>query len=765
MLFRSLFRSLSGLLAVLLLCALGAAGAENSTCGPSSRYVVGYFQTWKRQSLMNIDWSKLSHLNLAYGIPTDSGDFTFDGEWFLPQLIRDAHKEDVKVSVSIGGWTGSNRMSTIMRDSHKRAALIRAIGAFVDRHELDGVDIDWEYVGRQGSKCNKVAPAEDAANLMRFLRALRASLHARFPDSEKLISLAVPVEPFHSHDGPLKDVSPYAEHVDFASIMAFDINGPWGNSTGPSAPLQFQRNRGAPFSLTQAVDQWLDAKWPADKLVAGVSFHGHSMTTRDVLTAKDHADMYTPIDKDVPQGDPEDALWYDVCENTNSMSGTWQYRYLRDQGILKTANTTGDEWIRVWDRRSATPWLYNPQMRRFISYDDPESLARKVDLVKAKNLKGLMAWSLHADYHGELLAELNRVGPLCRGPKSDSDQPQTSSEEHSLSSSSSSSWSPTAPFASLSSSHTAEEHHTEAKSEKHSEAKSEEHAESKHEEHAESKHEEHPEPKSEEHPVPKSEEHPEPKSEEHTEPKPEEHSASPENPSPASEPQASSATASATSSGKSILFDSLGAPYMMVDGQSTPMPTDLAEKLMQAVEKTTTSAAASSSSTNINAAEGSSESLSTNVELLPTAPLAIPVVDSMDKSNVHASTPLISEPNKSAPNVATNLFSTPLLAKPTTSHDLLTSGMPLAEQTDALAALGKQDQSTTSQAGFAATFFLTLDTSSQAEGKPATTVIPFSQMMASAKSSSEQSPATATDGSQGSTSDPLATSSGSPTSS
>ncbi|KAJ1835989.1 hypothetical protein LPJ70_006175, partial [Coemansia sp. RSA 2708] len=98
MLFRSLFRSLSGLLAVLLLCALGAAGAENSTCGPSSRYVVGYFQTWKRQSLMNIDWSKLSHLNLAYGIPTDSGDFTFDGEWFLPQLIRDAHKEDVKVS-------------------------------------------------------------------------------------------------------------------------------------------------------------------------------------------------------------------------------------------------------------------------------------------------------------------------------------------------------------------------------------------------------------------------------------------------------------------------------------------------------------------------------------------------------------------------------------------------------------------------------------------------------------------------------------------
>ncbi|KAJ2827678.1 hypothetical protein IWW50_001771 [Coemansia erecta] len=737
-------RSAATVLAILFLCVFEAFGAENDTCGPSSRYVVAYYQTWKRQSLMNIDWSKISHLNVAHAIPSDSGEFGFDGEWFLPQLVKEAHKENTKISISLGGWTGSNRMSTIMRDAHKRATLIRAIGTFIDTFELDGVDIDWEYVGRQASKCNKFSPNEDAANFMRFLRALRASLHARFPDSDKIISLAVPVEPFHAQDGPMKDVAPFAEYVDFASIMAFDINGPWGNSTGPNAPLEFQRHRGAQFSLAQAVNQWLDAKWPADKLVAGIAFQGHSMTTRDVLTAKEHADMYTAVDRDVPQGDPEDALWYDVCENTNSMSGVWQYRHLRDQGILKTANTTGDEWIRVWDQRSRTPWLYNPQMRRFISYDDPESVDKKVEFAREKNLKGVMAWALHADYNGELLTALNSIGPLCRGPKFEPGSgEQHSSSVESSSSSSSSSWTPTAPFASLPTpSHSASSEHNEAKSE---DVKSEEHSEAKPEEHSEAKSEEHPS---------SAEEHP--SSSPSTE-------VSPENtsPSPAAEHEPSSAEAAST--GKSIMFDSLGAPYLMVNGQSTTLASELAEKLMQAGEKT--------------AAAGESPASATgNSELLPTAPQAIPVVDSLEKSKLAHPTnaPLIS-----GPSVVTNLFNTPLLGNnqqstnllntlaKTSTHEAQTSGMLANEQPSLF---DKSSSATTTTAGgFAATFFLTLDTSTQASGVQATTVIPFSQMMASAQAlSSTTGSQMSTSGSenpQSSATDSLATSSQSPQSS
>ncbi|KAJ2741909.1 hypothetical protein GGI20_004858 [Coemansia sp. BCRC 34301] len=693
------------LMALALLCtttrfAQAETPTEQHSCGPSSRYVVGYYQTWKRQSLMNIDWAKITHLNVAHAIPTDTGDFTFDGEWFLPSLVRDAHKQATKVALSIGGWTGSNRLSTIMRDTHKRATLIKAIGAFVEKHELDGVDIDWEYVGRQGSKCNKFSATEDAANFMRFLRALRAAFHARFPQDEKLVSLAVRVQPFDDAQGPMKDVSAFAEYVDFASILAFDINGPWANTTGPNAPFEHQRSRGAPYSFTQAVDQWLDAKWPASKLVAGVSFHGRSLTTRSVVTAKEGADMYVAFDKDVPQGDAEDALWYDVCENVNSMSGVWQYKHLRDQGILKTANTTGDEWVRVWDNKSSTPWLYNPPMRRFISYDDQQSIDKKVDYARKKGLKGMMAWSLHSDYNAELISALDNIGPLCRGPKSDSDQlANTTTAATTLSSTSV--WSPTPPFANLptlsSSTHSSASPSSSASLSDNSSVS----------------------------PSPSSSE-----------------SSSLASSSSATE---SAAVSTSLSLGKMITFNDVGAPILVVNGVSTAVPSDLAEKLMKIVESPTSSSAnatdtASPASSQTTATDGNTSAAaltSRSDDAPPLGPIAIPVVDSAEKSRVSPPPFTLGHgPSRPAWNIATNLFDSPITTSKSTAgliHDIFL-GMASSTPADPLSPAPVTASAASDSGGFATTFYLSLDTNSQSSGVQTTTVIPLSLLMASAKS-------------------------------
>ncbi|KAJ2029985.1 hypothetical protein IWW57_001396 [Coemansia sp. S610] len=666
-----------------------------NSCGPSSRYIVAYYQTWKRQSLMNIDWSKITHLNVAHAVPTDTGDFTFDGEWFLPTLVRDAHKQSTKISLSIGGWTGSNRLSTIMGDAHKRATLVRAIGGFIEKHELDGVDIDWEYVGRQGSKCNKYSGAEDSANFLRFLRALRASFHARFPDSEKLVSLALRVQPFDDAEGPMKDVSPFAEYVDFASILAFDINGPWSNTTGPNAPLDYQRNRGAPYSFTQAIDQWLEAKWPADKLIGGVSFHGRSLTTRQIITAKEGTEMYMPFDRDIPQGDAEDSFWYDVCENVNSMSGVWQYRHLRDQGILKTVNTTGDEWVRVWDDRSQTPWLYNPPMRRFISYDDQASVDRKVDYAKKKGLKGMMAWSLHADYQSELISALDNIGPLCRGPKTDSDNATTTAT--SLSASTTSVWTPTAPFANLptlsSTSLSKSVLSSSGTTSSSSTASSESTAQS------------------------------------------------------TSSASSESSSASSSTSGKIITFNDVGAPILVVNGVSTPLPSELAEKIMKIGEKTATSTTETSSSQatgtpDLASGADSSALTSRTDDALPLGPIALPVVDSVEKERLSKILPsLFHGPSRPAWNSATNLFDSPLTTTKST-HGLLFDLSTPTESAMSSEAVG----------GFAATFLLNLDTESQSGGVKTTTVVPLSLLLASAKGESLGSSKSASQGSM----DPLA---------
>ncbi|KAJ2159050.1 hypothetical protein GGF46_003309 [Coemansia sp. RSA 552] len=711
----------------------GVAGEEATTthaptsnssvsCGPSSRYVVGYYQSWKRQSLMNVDWERLTHLHVAFGIPTDKGELTFDGTWFLPQLVREAHSENTKVSLSLGGWTGSSRFSVLLKDAHKSATLVRSIADFIDKHELDGIDIDWEYVGKQGSKCNKV-DVEDPDNLLRFLRALRANLHVRFPETPKTISLAVRVQPFENQHGPLEDLSPFTEFVDYASIQAFDVNGPWSNTTGPSAPLEHTRNRGAPFSLIQAVDQWLAAKWPASKLIAGTSFAGHSATTVDTLAAKEGASMYTRITRDVPQGDIEDALWYDVCEDTHQMSGVWQYRHLRDQGVLKSHNTTTEEWIRVWDHASSTPWLYNPQLRRFVSFDDPESLRAKVDFVRAKGLKGMMTYSLHADYQSELLKELAEIGPLCRGPPSDSDEPEHASSSSETVPSPQSDWTPTPPFASLpthsqpseagsdnasaeSPSHSAPvETSAESAPAPSSEASVEDTAAPPPEAPAEPSAS--PAPASESaSPAPASESASPAASAEPNVPGPAEPAVSAEPNIPESKEHGEAAESGSSSVGRSILFDGEGEPYMMVGGRSTSLPADMAAKLAQL----------------------DSATWPTHTGTLPPA---IPVVDS---TLAHQPLQPTRDPNKLIANVATNLFSTPHLVP--------------AAATDVLASL----QTTTPKAGFATTFFLPLDTT--AESGIAAALLSLASSDMPLLSSSASAPSLNSD----TASDPLATS-------
>ncbi|KAJ2539046.1 hypothetical protein EV175_006391, partial [Coemansia sp. RSA 1933] len=190
-----------------------------------------------------------------------------------------------------------------------------------------------------------------------------------------------------------------------------------------------------------------------------------------------------------------------------------------------------------------------------------------------------------------------------------------------------------------------------------------------------------------------------------------------DHPSPASSAESlSSATIlplSSSSTGKAILFDSQGVPYMVIDGQSTSFPTELAEKIMHAAEHTDATPPATDTSALSNA---------TNVPKdLP--PLTIPVVDSADMPAPKPTSTRKGLVGLAPPPVATNLFDTP----------------PPALASNAAATATKSPAATAT--GFAATFFLTLDTNTPASGSnlQSTTVIPFSQMMASASAASSQS--------------------------
>lgn len=86
--------------------------------------------------------------------------------------------------------------------------------------DLDGIDIDWEYPGRQGAPGNKWHP-NDAKNFLSFLRLLRSVL----PPAAR-ISAAVDTTTFIGNNGkPMTNVSEFSNTLDWVLIMNYDV---WG---------------------------------------------------------------------------------------------------------------------------------------------------------------------------------------------------------------------------------------------------------------------------------------------------------------------------------------------------------------------------------------------------------------------------------------------------------------------------------------------------------------------------------------------------------
>ncbi|KAJ1730362.1 hypothetical protein LPJ61_003050 [Coemansia biformis] len=412
--------------------------------------IAGYAPGWK--SMDGVDLSRYTHINLAYAVPLANGSLALETGYNLSDFAGRVHKAGARAMLALGGWSGSVHLSDALKAGTERGRLVSGIVDCLRDNHLDGVDIDWIP-----NDCNRVDLHNDAPNLLAFLGELRHALGAAFPGETKLVALGVGMAPFMGPDGPLRDVSEYAKLVDYINILAYDVNGPHGNTTGPNAPLSYQAGHGSQASLVSAVDSWTAAKFPAKQITAGISFYGRAATALDDMTQKSW-DIYQPRENAIPKGDDADGLWVDGCtDRTPHYSGVWSFGNLRSQGLLQSPDAAQSPWQRYWDSVSMTPWLFNPATKVFISYDDPASLAAKAGFATDHSLGGVTVYDITMDHNGELMDTIHKIitpdSPQSTSPHDASSFGQSSTAESSSSpptpdpssSSSSSSASPPAP--------------------------------------------------------------------------------------------------------------------------------------------------------------------------------------------------------------------------------------------------------------------------------------------------------------------------------
>ncbi|HTF65021.1 MAG TPA: glycosyl hydrolase family 18 protein, partial [Edaphobacter sp.] len=142
---------------------------------PTSREIIAYvFPQDRVLSPGEINARRLTRINYAFanikngevveGFPHDAENFAI-----LNTLKR--NNPALKLLVSVGGWTWSGGFSDAALTPRSRERFISSAVRFIERHKLDGLDIDWEYPDQPGSG-NTFRP-QDKQNYTLLLAELR----------------------------------------------------------------------------------------------------------------------------------------------------------------------------------------------------------------------------------------------------------------------------------------------------------------------------------------------------------------------------------------------------------------------------------------------------------------------------------------------------------------------------------------------------------------------------------------------------------------
>jgi LysM repeat protein len=189
---------------------------------------IGYFEGYNLdrkclfQDAAQIDTSRYTHIHFAFGFLTETFEVTLGNALSTYQFGEFKSLTGVKKILSFGGWTFSNADSTyhIFRNSVAPANRLKAatnIANFIKEHDLDGVDIDWEYPGapdlpdiaRRGDK-------DEGYNFLLFLLVLKNALPG------KSVSIAAPSSYWYLKQYPIKDM---AKVLDYIVFMSYDLHG------------------------------------------------------------------------------------------------------------------------------------------------------------------------------------------------------------------------------------------------------------------------------------------------------------------------------------------------------------------------------------------------------------------------------------------------------------------------------------------------------------------------------------------------------------
>ena len=311
---------------------------------------IGYYPDWGKwhkpaYTVDKVPYEKLTHVLWSFITPNTDGTLhgdAADDPSALDEMVAFAHAADTKVIVSLGGGGQSENFVPVASNDALRQKFIGNLVDFVKAHNLDGLDMDWEW------EYNPV-PAADTIAYNKLLTELREAL-----PKDKSLSAALPCSQYY---GKWFTPEVLVKNLDWFGFMTYDMTGDWDEKAMFDSPL-YPHEGYTTWSWQETLEYWSKRGVPTKKMVFGIPSFGFEFKGA------------TGPGSDFTKGSAKQVAYKDIVKNTD-----WKFYY---------------------DSISVEP--YGVSATGYVTFEDPHSSAVKSRWVKENGYAGIMVWEVSHDY-------------------------------------------------------------------------------------------------------------------------------------------------------------------------------------------------------------------------------------------------------------------------------------------------------------------------------------------------------------------------------
>ena len=311
---------------------------------------IGYYPDWGKwhkpaYTVDKVPYNKLTHVLWSFITPNTDGTLrgdAADDPSALDSMVTLAHAAGTKVIVSLGGGGQSENFAPVSKDNTLRQKFVANLVKYVADHNLDGLDMDWEW------EYNPV-PEADTIAYSKLLTELREAL-----PKDKSLSAALPCSPYY---GKWFTAEILVKNLDWFGFMTYDITGDWDEKAMFDSPL-YPHEGYTTWSWEETRDYWKKRGVPTEKMVFGIPSFGFEFQGA------------TGPGTNFTKGSTKQISYAQIMENT-----AWKFHF---------------------DSVSVEP--YGTTDNSYVTFEDPHSAAVKSRWVKENGYAGIMVWEVSHDY-------------------------------------------------------------------------------------------------------------------------------------------------------------------------------------------------------------------------------------------------------------------------------------------------------------------------------------------------------------------------------